>query len=95
MVGTGCLEKLLKVISRLSRLAFEVALGGGDELLIGIIGILVVVSLITLVVTVTRWVTAWGPLVDFGAPLCTLAGCLEWRPSTSTGGLTSRHPGRK
>jgi hypothetical protein len=47
MVGTGCLEKLLKVIGRLSRLAFEVALGGGDEILVEIIGILVVVALVT------------------------------------------------
>jgi hypothetical protein len=34
MIGIGCLEKLLEVISGLQRLALEVALGSSDELLL-------------------------------------------------------------
>jgi hypothetical protein len=58
----------------------------GNKVLVGVIGLLVVATL----------VTAGGdcdllgsllcpPLVAFGAPFCTLAGCLEGRPSTTVG----------
>jgi hypothetical protein len=46
MIGAGCLKKLLEVIGGLSRLALEVALSNGDELLVGVIGVLVIVDLI-------------------------------------------------
>jgi hypothetical protein len=87
VVGTGRLEKLLEVIGRLPRLVFEVTLSGGDELLIKIIRLLVIVSLITAGSNRDPLGSPLGPpLISFGAPLCTLAGCLEWCPSTAIGG---------
>jgi hypothetical protein len=47
MIGAGCLKKLLEVIGGLSRLALEVALSNGVELLVGVIGVLVIVDLTT------------------------------------------------
>jgi hypothetical protein len=87
MIGAGHLEKLLKVINVLPHLALEVALDDGDELLVGIIGLLVVVVLVTdgsdcdSLGSLLR-----PPIVAFGALLCALASCLEWHPSTTTGG---------
>jgi hypothetical protein len=46
VIGTGCLEKLLKVVSGLLRLALEIMLSSSDELLIRVANILVVVTLI-------------------------------------------------
>jgi hypothetical protein len=46
VIGIGCLKKLLKVISGLPHLAHEIALSSGDELLIGVTNILIVVTLI-------------------------------------------------
>jgi hypothetical protein len=74
MIGIGCLEKLLKVISILPRLALEVTL-------------LVIMPLITaggdrdsLPPPPLR-----PPLVAFGAPVCAITVCLERHPSTATG----------
>jgi hypothetical protein len=47
LIGTGCLEKLLELVGELPLLALEIMLSGGDELLIGVTNILVVVTLIT------------------------------------------------
>jgi hypothetical protein len=55
MVWADCLEKLLEVISRQSRMALEVTLSSGNALLIEVIDLLVIVSLTQLVVTVTHW----------------------------------------
>jgi hypothetical protein len=44
MLGVGHLEKLLEVIGRLPHLALEVPLSGGNEPLIGIVGLLVIVA---------------------------------------------------
>jgi hypothetical protein len=46
MVGACLLEKLLELIGRLPHLALEVTLGGGNDLLIGIVGLLDIVALI-------------------------------------------------
>jgi hypothetical protein len=83
MIGVGCFEKLLEVISGLPHLALKIVFGSGDELLIGVASILIVIT----------FVTAGGdhnslepplrpPLVASGAPLCTLIGWLSQRPPT-------------
>jgi hypothetical protein len=92
VVGTGHLEKLLEVIGRLSCLAFEVTLDNGDELLIRIIGLLVIIALVT---TGSDHDPLGAPLVSFGTLLCALTDCFEWRPSTATRGPTSCRHGRK
>jgi hypothetical protein len=46
IIGAGHLEKLLKVIDRLSHLVLELAFISGNELLVGVIRLLVVVTLI-------------------------------------------------
>jgi hypothetical protein len=44
MVGVGCLKNLLEVISRMLCLALEITLGGGNNLLVRIIGLLVTIT---------------------------------------------------
>jgi hypothetical protein len=84
MVGASCLEKLLEVIGRLPLLALEGVLGSGNELLIGIIGLLVVVPLITSGSDCNPLgLPLWPPLVAFGAPLHAFADCLAWCPSAA------------
>jgi hypothetical protein len=86
MVGSGRLEKLIEVIGTLPRLALEVTLGGGNELLIGIVSLLVVVTLIIAGSDCAPLgLPLWPPLGAFGAPLHAFAGCLEWCPSAITG----------
>jgi hypothetical protein len=46
MIGEGCLEKIVEVIGGLPRLALDVMLSSGGDLLIGVIGLLVVIALI-------------------------------------------------
>jgi hypothetical protein len=87
MIGTGCLGKLLKVISWLPHLVLEVTLSSGDELLIRVIGLLVIVTLVAACSDHDLLEPPfWPPLIAFGAPLCALAGCLEWCPSTTAAG---------
>jgi hypothetical protein len=70
MVGAGHLKKLLKLIDGLPCLALEVTLGGGYELPVGIVGLLVMVALI-----------AVGSDYDsLGSPLWPHCCCL-WRSS--------------
>jgi hypothetical protein len=84
MVGAGGFKKLLKVTSGLPRLTLDVALSNGDEVLIGIIVQLVVVT----VITASSYRNSLGSplrppqLITFSAPLGALANRLEWRPST-------------
>jgi hypothetical protein len=93
VVGTGSLEKLLEVISRLPRLAFEVMLGGGDELLVRIVGLLVVVSLITIGSDCDPLGSLVGPpLVAFGVHPCPLEAALSGAPRLPRG-PSSRSPG--
>jgi hypothetical protein len=46
MIGTYCLEKLLEVIHELPRLALEIMLNDGNEFLIRVTSILVMITLI-------------------------------------------------
>jgi hypothetical protein len=73
VIGTGCLEKLLKVISGLSCQELEITLSSGNELLIGVTNILVIV---TLVIAGSDHDSLgpplWPPFIAFGAPLHTL-----------------------
>jgi hypothetical protein len=87
MSGVGRLEKLFEMIDGLPRLELEVALGSGNELLVRIVSLLVVVTPVATGNDCDALGSPlWPPLVAFGAPLCALAGCLEWRPSTATRG---------
>jgi hypothetical protein len=87
VIGTGCLEKLLKVVSGVSRLLLEIALSSGDELLIRVANITVVV---THVAAVDDHDSLGPPLqppfVAFGTPLQALVSCLGWRSSTTIEG---------
>jgi hypothetical protein len=87
LIGIGCLQKLLEVIAGQSCLALDLALDGGNELLIGVANVLVIVTLIA----------AGGdheslgsplrpPLVAYGTPFCALVGCLGWCPPIAAGG---------
>jgi hypothetical protein len=46
MIWIGCVEKLLEVIRWLSRLTFKITLGNGNELLIGVAGVLIVITFV-------------------------------------------------
>jgi hypothetical protein len=74
MIWAGCFEKLLEVIRRLSCLVFKVTLGGGNELLVRVTSVHIVVT----------FVATGGDHDSLGPshwpPLCTLVGCLGWRP---------------
>jgi hypothetical protein len=87
MIGTCRLEKLLEVITGLPRLALEVALSGGNELLIGIADIIVIITQV--VAGSDRDLLGpflQSPLVALGTPLRALVSCLSGRPSTAAGG---------
>jgi hypothetical protein len=56
-VRSGHLEKLIEVIGRLPHLALEITLGSGNELHVGIVSLLVVVT------TAPRWGCCFGPLL--------------------------------
>jgi hypothetical protein len=87
IIGTGCLEKLLKVISRLPHLALEVVLCRGDEHLIRVTNLLVVVILVTASGDHDSLESLFRPpLAAFGALLCALVGCLERCPLTAVVG---------
>jgi hypothetical protein len=87
MVGAGHFEKLLEVIGRLPRLVLEIALSSGNELLVGVINLLVVAALVAAHCDRDSLGSMlWSPPIAFGAPLCAHAGCLEGHPSTAVGG---------
>jgi hypothetical protein len=87
MVWAGSFRKHLEVISRLSPLVLEVVFSDGNELLIGIINLLLIVALVTAGSDYDLLGSPlWSPLVAFSTPLCARASCLEWHPSTATGG---------
>jgi hypothetical protein len=90
MVGAGRLEKLLKVIGRLPRLALEVTVGRGDMFFIGVISFLVVVALITTSSNCDLLgAPLWPPLIVFGATIDTFASSLGQCPSTTSVGHLS------
>jgi hypothetical protein len=47
MISVDCFEKLFEVIGGLPRLALRITLGGGDELLVRVTNVLVIIALIT------------------------------------------------
>jgi hypothetical protein len=84
MVWAGHLEKPLEVISRLSSLALEVALGHGDMFFIGVINFLAVVALIAASSNYDLLgALVWPPLIVFGAPLHAFASSLRRCLSTA------------
>jgi hypothetical protein len=44
MIWAGCFEELFEVIGRLSCLALRITLGSNDELLAGVVSVLVVIT---------------------------------------------------
>jgi hypothetical protein len=77
MIGTWCLEKLLEVIDGQPCLALDLVLIGGNELLIGVTNVLVIVTLI--IATSDRdslGSPLWVPLVASGTPFYALVCCL-------------------
>jgi hypothetical protein len=82
MFWAGHLEKLLKVISRLSCLALEITLSHSDVFLIGVIGLLIVVIDLLIVVI---FIAASGNCDLLGEPL--------WPPPTTFGTLLSTFVG--
>jgi hypothetical protein len=74
------------VIGWLLCLALEVTLRSGNELLVRIVGLLVIIALIIAGSDYDPLgLPLWPPLVAFSAPLCAFVGCLEWCPSTAAG----------
>jgi hypothetical protein len=87
MVGAGYLKKLLEVIGGLSCLTLEIMLSNGDELLVRVVGLLVVVALVTASGDHdSSGSPLWPSLVTFGTPLCAFTARLERRPSTTARG---------
>jgi hypothetical protein len=81
VIGTGYHDKLLEVISGLPHLAPKIALSSGDELLIGITNVLVVITLVAASSDHDSLGLLLQPLlVAFGAPLHALIGCLGGTP---------------
>jgi hypothetical protein len=84
MIWGGCIKKLLEVICGLPHLAYKIMLGSGDEFLIRVVGILIVITFIVaggdrdLLGPLLR-----PPLVASGTPLCTLVGCFGRCPPTA------------
>jgi hypothetical protein len=79
MIGTGCLEELLKVVGELPRLALGIALSSDDELLIRVAILFVIIALV--IASSDRdslGLSLRPPLLAFGAPLHVVASYLGW-----------------
>jgi hypothetical protein len=86
MIWVGSFEKLLKMIHRLPRLAFKITLGSSNELLIGVTGVLIVVTFV--VASGNRdslGPLLWPPLVTSGTTLLTLVSCFGSPPQPLPG----------
>jgi hypothetical protein len=93
VIGTGCLKKLVEVVSRLPCPALEIALSSGDELLIGVTNILIIVTLVTDgSVRDSLGPPLQPPFVACGTPLHTLVSCLGWYSSTIAEGYFPAAP---
>jgi hypothetical protein len=81
MIWTGCLKKLLEVIGEQSCLALDISLSDGDDLLIRVANVVVIVTLVAVGGDhESLGLLLRPPLVALGAPFCALVGCLGWRP---------------
>jgi hypothetical protein len=60
MIQAGCFEKLLEVIGGLPYLALRITFGGGDELLVGAVSVLVII-IITLIAASGDRDSLWSP----------------------------------
>jgi hypothetical protein len=68
-------------------LALDLALNGGDELLIGVANVLIVVTLVVVGGDRDSLGSSLRPsLVTSSTPFCALVGCLGWCPPTAAGG---------
>jgi hypothetical protein len=81
MIRASFFEKLLKVVCGLLRVTFKISLGGDNELLIGVAGVLVIATF----VATGGDRDSLGPLpqlllVTFGAPLHNPVNYFGWRP---------------
>jgi hypothetical protein len=86
MIWAGCFEKLFDVIGKLLRLVLRITLGDGDELLVGVASVLVIIALITSGGDRdSLWSSLRPPLIASSTPPCTLVGCLGWRPDRCWG----------
>jgi hypothetical protein len=87
MIWAGQFEKLLEVIRGQPHLALKITLGSGNELLIGVTEVLVVITLFTTIGGHNSLgPLLWPPPTAPDAPLCTLVGCCGWCSLTATQG---------
>jgi hypothetical protein len=87
VIGVGCFEKLLEVICGLSCLELKVALGSGNEFLVRVASIVVIIILIAACGDCDSLGSLLRPpLVFYGAHFHTLVGYLGWRPSIAVRG---------
>jgi hypothetical protein len=69
MIWACCLEKLLKVIYGLPRLAYEIMFDIDDELLIRVADVLIIITFITVGgIHDSLGLPLWPPLVAFWCP---------------------------
>jgi hypothetical protein len=94
MIGAGCFKKFLKVIGELSHLAPKIMLSSGDELLIRVTSVLVVITFITAGCDRDSLGLPLRPLLSFLVPLfAPFVGCHCQRLTTAAWGclLTTLH----
>jgi hypothetical protein len=85
MIGVGCFQLLLKVIDGLLCLTLKISLDSGDELLVRVTSILIVITFIVASGDCDLLGSLlWPALIASSAPLCTLVGCLGRRCPTVT-----------
>jgi hypothetical protein len=81
MVWVGCFEKLFEVIGGLSRLVLRIELGSGDELLLEVTDVLVVLALVAAGGDCDPlWSLLRPSLVASSTTPCTIVCCLDWCP---------------
>jgi hypothetical protein len=87
MIWACCFEKLFDVIGRLLHLALRITLSGGNEVLIRVTSVLIIVALIVAGGDCNSLLLPLrARLVTSSNPPCTLVGCLGWHPLTTAGG---------
>jgi hypothetical protein len=77
MIWADSFEKLFEVNGGLPHLALRIMLGGGDQLLIGVTSVLLIIALIRAGGDRdSLWSPLRPPLIASSTPPCTLVGCL-------------------